>query len=271
MAKPGGHSKAIMALWEELPGRQSLHVLDAGAGKGLSTRLLMALGLRVTATIYAPARPEDMPPEAGLVAGVDLNRTWPFADGSFDGVNLKDVFEHLENPAHVVRECARVLRPGGWLVLSTPNILNAGSRLRFFATGYFQGWKRPMSYAKTLGNADNIYMTNLHQIHYLLAQCGLSVERLGADPWEWQALVPAVLGYPLFWLGAYGAARRVRRKSLLFRRERSKVPAVVQAELAVKQRALQRRLRRLLVSREALLSRNLILRARKTGGSPLDA
>ena len=271
MRRKRSHTRQIMSLWESIPGHRGMSVLDAGAGKGLTTRMLLDLGMKPTATTFGTERDERLPPEAAHVGGVDLNARWPFADASFDGINLKDVFEHLENPAHVVRECARILKPGGYLVLSTPNILNAGSRLRLFATGFFQGWKRPLSYAKEPGNADNVYMTNLHQLHYLLAQSGMSWDAMAADPAEWHALLTAAVCYPLFWLGAWLATARVRRKDMLFTRDREDIPEAKQEELRGQQAHLQRRLRKLLLSREALLSRNLLVRARKTGGSPFDA
>jgi ubiquinone/menaquinone biosynthesis C-methylase UbiE len=45
----------------------------------------------------------------------------PFDDASFDVVTLLAVLEHLDQPAAIVREIARVLRPGGLLVLTVPS------------------------------------------------------------------------------------------------------------------------------------------------------
>lgn len=267
----GEYTDAVASLWRDLPAREGMHVLDPSAGAGNSTRALLALGMRVTATNYGTGRPEAMPAEADFVGGVDLNGRWPFEDGSFDGVHLQEVFEHLENPAHTVRECARVLKPDGVLVLSTPNVLNAASRLRFFLSGFAEGRKRPISYAKSTGDAGNVYVTNLQQLHYLLAQAGMSVERLGMTPWEWRALFAAVVFYPLFWLGTALATARVRKKDLLSKRARRGASEELLADLRTKQVGVQRRLRRLMLSREALLSRGLALRARKTGAGPLEA
>jgi SAM-dependent methyltransferase len=45
----------------------------------------------------------------------------PFEGASFDGVVLKDLLEHVEDPVFVVREVARVLRPGGRVFASSPD------------------------------------------------------------------------------------------------------------------------------------------------------
>ncbi|MDQ5979927.1 MAG: hypothetical protein QG602_2902 [Verrucomicrobiota bacterium] len=47
-------------------------------------------------------------------------RTFPFADGSFDGVLCSQVFEHVFTPGPFLDEIYRVLRPGGCLVLTVP-------------------------------------------------------------------------------------------------------------------------------------------------------
>jgi SAM-dependent methyltransferase len=44
----------------------------------------------------------------------------PFADGSIDRISADSVLEHLAHPHHVIRECHRVLRPGGVMRLATP-------------------------------------------------------------------------------------------------------------------------------------------------------
>ena len=68
---------------------------------------------------------------------IDLNQKLPYGMESFDYVMCIEVIEHLENPHHIVREIARVLRPRGKVVLSTPNIANFYSRLYFLRSGFF--------------------------------------------------------------------------------------------------------------------------------------
>jgi len=50
----------------------------------------------------------------------------PFADGTFDLVTCNMVVEHLESPARAFAEIFRCLKPGGALIVHTPNLLNYG-------------------------------------------------------------------------------------------------------------------------------------------------
>jgi 2-polyprenyl-3-methyl-5-hydroxy-6-metoxy-1,4-benzoquinol methylase len=103
-------------------------VLDLAAGSGYTSRRLKELGFDVTAyDIYTDQFvPRDIP-----IKKADLNRELDEPAASVDAILALEVIEHLENPKGFLREVARVLRPGGGLVLSTPNIVTLGSKLRF--------------------------------------------------------------------------------------------------------------------------------------------
>jgi SAM-dependent methyltransferase len=60
----------------------------------------------------------------------DLERPLPFRDGSLDGVTLIEAIEHVVAAEALVDELHRVLRPGGWLVLTTPNVAHLNYRVR---------------------------------------------------------------------------------------------------------------------------------------------
>jgi SAM-dependent methyltransferase len=55
----------------------------------------------------------------------DVNRGLPFADGEFGTVHCRHVIEHLWEPLGLMRDMERVLRPGGLLVLVTPDFRHA--------------------------------------------------------------------------------------------------------------------------------------------------
>jgi SAM-dependent methyltransferase len=65
---------------------------------------------------------------AALVA--DLNRPLPLRDASLDGATLIEVVEHIVRAEALVDDLARVLRPGGWLLVTTPNVAHLRYRLR---------------------------------------------------------------------------------------------------------------------------------------------
>jgi ubiquinone/menaquinone biosynthesis C-methylase UbiE len=63
----------------------------------------------------------------------DLGEGIPLPDASMDLVHAAEVIEHLYDPDLLVEECARVLRPGGHLVLTTPNLQAWYNRMLFLA------------------------------------------------------------------------------------------------------------------------------------------
>ena len=97
-------------------------VLDAGSGEGYGSEILRAsarkvvsLDLDAPTLIHARGRYGSASPVRGDLS--DL----PLADASFDAIVALQVVEHLAPVEGFVREARRVLRPGGTLVISTPN------------------------------------------------------------------------------------------------------------------------------------------------------
>jgi SAM-dependent methyltransferase len=96
-------------------------VLDLGCAFGHGTRILTSRyhvwGRDLSPDFVARARARL--PSVDFTCGPagDL----PYPDSFFDGVVLLDVLEHVPNEAVVVSEIARVIRPGGELIVSTPH------------------------------------------------------------------------------------------------------------------------------------------------------
>lgn len=69
---------------------------------------------------------------------VDLNYgPLPWPENYFQGVSAIQVYEHLENPFHFIREVGRVLERGGFLILTTPNPDHLLNKITFFIKGKF--------------------------------------------------------------------------------------------------------------------------------------
>lgn len=61
----------------------------------------------------------------------------PYDDSTFDLVTCTEVIEHLEHYRATLRDIHRILKPDGTLVITTPNILNLKSRIRFLFFGFY--------------------------------------------------------------------------------------------------------------------------------------
>jgi SAM-dependent methyltransferase len=102
-------------------------LLDLGCGSGELARHLAAEGYVVTGCDIAPEmlRHAQGADAAGGVRWVRLDAWWrtlPFGTGVLDAVVASSVLEYVPYPAAVLRECARVLRPGGTLLCTVPDV-----------------------------------------------------------------------------------------------------------------------------------------------------
>lgn len=102
-------------------------VLDVGCGEGRLLARLQQLGWTAVG--------HDVDPQAvavarqrGLAVTVGDLLTQGYPDASFDAVILSHVVEHVHDPGLYLRECLRLVRPGGRLVLLTPNGASWGHR-----------------------------------------------------------------------------------------------------------------------------------------------
>lgn len=106
---------------------ESGELLDLGCGSGNLARHLAAAGYRVIGCDIAQEmlRRAEADDRTRAVRWVRLDPRWrtlPFASAGYDAVVAASVLEYVTDPATVLGECARVLRPGGTLLCTVPDM-----------------------------------------------------------------------------------------------------------------------------------------------------
>jgi 2-polyprenyl-3-methyl-5-hydroxy-6-metoxy-1,4-benzoquinol methylase len=115
--------------------------LDFGAGQGALLELLDRTGwFSSLAGVDLMGGPPSLRQKVSWTTQ-DLNLPLDFAGNRFDTVISSEVIEHLENPRAVFREFYRVLKPGGILVISTPNQESIRSKISLLTKGHFDQFR----------------------------------------------------------------------------------------------------------------------------------
>lgn len=160
--------RAAKGVWEKvlnvLGDCRGLSILDAPAGGGELSVLIAARGARVVSLDIRPTHTD-----AGNSVKSDLNQPLPFANEEFDRIVCVEGVEHIENPFAILREFSRILKKNSFLVLTTPNIINIRSRIKFFATGV-HFWFGKLA-AKRFGH---ITPLSIYQLDFIREQAGFA-------------------------------------------------------------------------------------------------
>lgn len=105
-------------------------ILDAGCSAGTIARALVAGGAVVDGIEFDPVAAAQARAVCRTLLVGDLeSMELPLAEGAYDAIVLADVIEHLRGSEAVMARLRPLLRPGGRLVISTPNIANWSMRL----------------------------------------------------------------------------------------------------------------------------------------------
>lgn len=160
--------------------------LDVGCGGGLLSEALAREGAEVTALDLSPelikmANLHRL--ESGLQIEYRVQSVEALAEeaaGSFDVVTCMEMLEHVPDPGAVIAACARLLRPGGQLFVSTLNRTPAAFALAVVGAEYV---------ARLLPRGTHHYQDFIRpsELGTWLRQCGLQlqdVSGLAYEPWR---------------------------------------------------------------------------------------
>ncbi len=216
-------------------------VLDAPCGS--TAALTLALRERGFDAIGA-----DIDPEVAIALGsnfvkANLDGALPWPDQTFDLVISTEGIEHLENHYSFLREVNRVLKPGGTLILTTPNITALRSRVRFLGSGFFGRDARPLNETQR-HPLHHIGLATFSELRYELHVSGFQLKEA-----RHTHIKPISYVYSIYmpWIWLYTL--------LAFRKEKDP-----------KQRERNKEIHAALLSFSLLFGECLMLVARKSGG-----
>ena len=115
-------------------------VLDLPCGEGAFTKRMLERG----ADVFSADCLNILKIPNPQFSVVNMNERLPYDDAMFDAVVCIDGIEHIERPFDFIKECQRIIRKGGVLIISTPNLTALRSRWRYLLTGFHQGEKSPL-------------------------------------------------------------------------------------------------------------------------------
>ncbi|UCF70161.1 MAG: class I SAM-dependent methyltransferase [candidate division WOR-3 bacterium] len=135
-----GRRYPLFYCWSEViksVGTGNYRVLDAACGRGLISQVLFFKGHEVHACDVEDHFKGDSKID---FRQLDLNKRMPYRDHYFDVVINCEGLQYLDYSRAFIAEAARVIRPGGRLILSVPNIQSYMGRIEFFRSSRLLGY-----------------------------------------------------------------------------------------------------------------------------------
>jgi len=119
--------RLLELIWERNSLPRKGDILDIGPGQGLYAKLFLQWGMKVSCVDIDPSLRDVYRGLGCDFEQVDLrSEKLPYPDKSFDVIWCSHVIEHLHDPVAFLMECERVLRPGGHVILRTPDLKKVG-------------------------------------------------------------------------------------------------------------------------------------------------
>ncbi len=175
-------------------------ILEMGAYMQITPALRFELGYgEVRGCYYGPAGQQDFKEVTAsdgrkFTCVIDLfdaeRDPFPYPDEHFATVLCCELIEHLQrDPMHMMAEINRILRPGGHVVLTTPNIASLraiAAVLLGYHPGLFPAYLRPREGKEELGGARHAREYTAKEVARLLIEAGFEIERIETGPFREQ-------------------------------------------------------------------------------------
>lgn len=177
MGDSGLHNQLMSIVDSILP--RGSRILDLGAGEGALSERLHDQGYRVHSVDINQERFKARTEfeELDLNNSVEFLRLLKKHGNSFDLVLGIEVIEHVENPWDFIRNLKELVRDGGYILISTPNITSWYSRTNFFFKGQFHQFERGDSH---YGHINPI---SEYELKLICQRSGLSIEKIIPGGW----------------------------------------------------------------------------------------
>jgi SAM-dependent methyltransferase len=199
--------------------RPGMRVLDLGAGEGYFAQLIgefarSKFGLDPAQMLDAcDVTPSIFRYSAIQCRQIAADGAVPFEDERYDIVCSIEVIEHVEDQFAFSREIVRVLKPGGLLVVSTPNVLNLNSRWRSLVVGFPTLFNPlPLSSVDVVHTSGHIHPVSYYYLSHALLRAGAVDVQAHFDRIKRSAVWLLFLSWPLLLLGNVWFRTRLRRK-----------------------------------------------------------
>lgn len=215
----GSIDKYVLPYIGSMPDMNGKVAIDIPSGEGRASGMLARRG--------ATVRAFDLYPEFTNIEGVhgefaDLNDRIPVDDGYADFLICQEGIEHMPDKIALLREFNRVLKVGGTLVVTTPNLSNARGRLWMALVESDSARRMPVSEIDSLWFTEketdrlyfgHLFLTTVQHLQTVCSITGFEIVERRRTAWSASAILFGVLMYPLLVLGSLFAYMAYKGKN----------------------------------------------------------
>lgn len=191
-----------------LPKERDISIVDIPCGAGAFVKRLKDYGYKNVIGIDVQ---KILQCDIDSFSVGDMRKPLPLDDSSVDAIVCIDGIEHIDRQFDFAKECHRVLKPGGFVVMSTPNVSSLRSRWRWFLTGHHNKCKSPLD-ENNPNPMHHIGMISFPEMRYMLHSNGFAIDEISTNrtkitAWLYLSLLPFI------WLFTSIAYSKTKKRS----------------------------------------------------------